>query len=205
VDPIGHLAEIVLALKKLDERWRGREGHVLLAPGVGRSIVPIRVSGGASLAEIADGCCVEFAVTMDPDDRSEPVLAEIRAAIDEVASLYRWLRENPPQIDVPIVHRIMEPLAPDPSEPLVGRIRRPLRGGGGPQLPIGAMPGPCDANILAAAGQPAMVFGPGRLQDGAHGTNEFVRADDLIAATHAFACVIVELCQDAERSDASGE
>jgi acetylornithine deacetylase len=194
VDPIGYLADIVAALRDLDDEWRGRSGHPLLGPGVARSIVPIRVSGGASRAEIADRCEVEFAVTLDPLDRSGDALAEIRAAVDRVASGSRWLREHPPTIEFPIVHRVIEPLALDPADALIQRIRHPLPGRGGSESEVGCMPGPCDANILTTAGQPAIVFGPGRLADGAHGTNEFVRIDDLLAASWAFACVIAELC-----------
>jgi acetylornithine deacetylase len=194
VDPIGYLADIVAALRDLDEEWRTRPGHPLLGPGVARSIVPIRVSGGASRAEIADRCEVEFAVTLDPLDRSGDALTEIRTAVDRVASGSRWLREHPPTIEFPIVHRVIEPLALDPADALIQRIRRPLPGQGGSERELGCMPGPCDANILTTAGQPAIVFGPGRLEDGAHGTNEFVRIDDLLAASWAFACVIAELC-----------
>jgi acetylornithine deacetylase len=95
VDPIGYLADIVAALRDLDDEWRGRCGHPLLGPGVARSIVPIRVSGGASRAEIADRCEVEFAVTLDPLDRSGDALTEIRTAVDRVASGSRWLRKHP--------------------------------------------------------------------------------------------------------------
>jgi acetylornithine deacetylase/succinyl-diaminopimelate desuccinylase-like protein len=194
VDAITLTSGILTALRTVDERWRARPSHPLLPAGVGRSVCPILVSGGNSRAEIADECVAEFAVSFDPADDVQTAMSEIRAAIDEVTARSRWLRAHPPEIALPIVHRLLPPLLTDPAEESVRRLARPLAGQHGPEVPLGAMPGPCDANVLAEAGQRAVVFGPGRLGDGAHGSNEHVNIDDLATACWIDACMIAEFC-----------
>jgi acetylornithine deacetylase/succinyl-diaminopimelate desuccinylase-like protein len=194
VDAITLMAALLEGLRALDDRWQARPGHPLLPAGVGRAVCPIRIGGGNSRAEIADECSAEFAVSFDPADDVDAAMREVQAAIDEVAARSRWLRAHPPKVETPIVHRLLAPLLLDLADEPVRRLSHPLAERQGPAVPLGAMPGPCDANVLAVAGQRAVIFGPGRLGDGAHGSNEFVSADDLAAACWIDACMIAELC-----------
>jgi formylaminopyrimidine deformylase len=194
VDAISLMADILTALRDLDDRWRALPSHPSLSVGVGRAICPIRITGGNSRAEIADECVAEFAVSFDPRDDVDIAMGQVQMAIDEVTAHSRWLRAHPPKVEAPIIHRLLAPLLLDSADESVRRLSHPLAREQGPVVPLGAMPGPCDANVLAAAGQCAVIFGPGRLGDGAHGSNEFVSIDDLVTACWIDACMIAEFC-----------
>jgi acetylornithine deacetylase/succinyl-diaminopimelate desuccinylase-like protein len=55
-------------------------------------------------------------------------------------------------------------------------------------------PGACDANIMNEKGHPTVIFGPGDLSWGAHGTGEYVPIDEVIAACKVYAGLIVDVC-----------
>jgi acetylornithine deacetylase/succinyl-diaminopimelate desuccinylase-like protein len=57
------------------------------------------------------------------------------------------------------------------------------------------MPTPTDANLFAAAGQPAIVCGPGYLVgSGVHGLNEHVKIADVVAAAKSYTATILDYC-----------
>jgi acetylornithine deacetylase/succinyl-diaminopimelate desuccinylase-like protein len=57
------------------------------------------------------------------------------------------------------------------------------------------MPTPSDANVLAGAGQPTMVCGPGHLVgNGVHGLDEHIDIGEVVAAAKGYAKMIVDWC-----------
>ncbi|HEY0248671.1 MAG TPA: M20/M25/M40 family metallo-hydrolase [Gryllotalpicola sp.] len=191
VDAVSLATRYIAALNELDASWSERPTSPLLDEEVGRSICPIRVAGGASAAEIAGDCVVEFCATLDPGDSVEAATAEIVAAIAKVTDASRWLSAHPPRLTLPIVHRVIEPLNFAVGRPIAEALVAELAAIV-PSVRLGAMPGPCDANIIASElGAPAVVFGPGLLADGAHGENESVVIAELLEVCIADACLML--------------
>jgi acetylornithine deacetylase len=56
----------------------------------------------------------------------------------------------------------------------------------------------CDAYYLNRLGIPAIVLGPGALNNNVHGDNEFIYIDDLIKATKIYAAMAMDWCEVAE-------
>ena len=193
VDAVEKARAIMDALARLDRDWGLHEKHPLMPPG-GMNLGPVSIQGGGYRAEMPPSCEVVYAVVVRPGRGCEEVMAEIGRVVDAVETADSWLRVHPPAIDYPVIHMAIEPLDLPLNHPGVGAVARAFREALGREPELGCFPGPCDANIMAAAGQPALIFGPGDLSYGAHGTDEFVPVRDVVEACKVYAGLIVDWC-----------
>lgn len=193
VDAIAKMRKIMDALTHLEQDWALYQKHPLMPPG-GMNLSPVRIEGGSLRAEMPPSCTAVYAVVVQPAAHCDDVLAEIRRAIDGVVATDSWLRAHPPVIAYPVIHRVLEPLDLPVDHPGVVTLARAYREALGREPTFGSLPGPCDANIMAAAGQPTMIFGPGDLSFGAHGTNEFIPVQQVIDACKVYAAFIIDWC-----------
>jgi acetylornithine deacetylase len=202
VDAISKMHKLLDALTDLEQDWGLYQKHAVMPPG-GMNLCPVYIQGGSHRAAMSESCAVEFAVVFNPGLRSSEVLRQIRAAIDGVSARDTWLREHPPVIEVPIIHQILEPVNLPLDHPGVRALRAAYVDALGTTPELGCLPGPCDANIMSEKGATTVIFGPGDLSWGAHGTNEYVPIDQVIAACKVYASLIVDLCVPAsvEHSD----
>ena len=201
VDAIEKMRKLMAALSDLERDWVLYDRHPLVPPG-DMGLCPVYINGGAHRAAMSDFCEVEYSVVYNPGLRSDDVLAQIRAAIDGVLATDTWLRENPPEIEVPVIHQILEPVNVPLEHPAVVGLSGAFREALGRQPEYGSLPGPCDANIMCEAGWPTIIFGPGDLSFGAHGTDEYVPVDQVVDACKVYASLILDLCAapDGEKS-----
>jgi acetylornithine deacetylase/succinyl-diaminopimelate desuccinylase-like protein len=160
----------------------------------------VSITGGSYRAEMPPGCEVVSAVVYNPALTGDEVMAQIRSVIDGVAQADTWLREHPPRIDFPVIHRVLDPVNVPLDHEAVAAMTNAYRGALGREPELGCLPGPCDANIMAGAGETTVVFGPGDLAPGAHGTDEFVPVEQVIAACKVYAHLIVDWCGVGDRS-----
>ncbi|MFN8591189.1 MAG: M20/M25/M40 family metallo-hydrolase [Thermomicrobiales bacterium] len=193
VDAIEKMRTIMDALSALDRDWSLHEKHPLMPPG-GMNLSPVQIGGGALRAEMPPACSATYAVVVQPAADCAAVLAEIERAVAAVTATDRWLRDHPPRVTCPVIHRVLPPLDVPQDHPGVLALARASREALAREPVIGCFPGPCDANIMAAADQPTIIFGPGDLGYGAHGANEFVPVQQVIDACKVYAGLIVDWC-----------
>jgi len=110
-----------------------------------------------------------------------------------------WLREHPPVIDYPVIHRVLDPVNLPLDHVAVQTLQQSFRTALGREPELGCLSGPCDANIMTGAGETTIIFGPGDLAFGAHGTSEYVPVDQVIDACKVYASFIIDWCGVTEK------
>ncbi len=193
VDAVEKARTIMDALSHLERDWALYQRHPVMPPG-GMNLCHVSIEGGSYRAEMPPRCEVVYAVVYNPALTGDEVLAQIRAVIDGVAQTDSWLRQHPPVIDYPVIHRVLDPVNLPLDHEAVAALTGAFRTALGREPELGCLSGPCDANIMTGAGETTIIFGPGDLADGAHGTNESVPVDQVIDACKVYASLIVDWC-----------
>jgi acetylornithine deacetylase/succinyl-diaminopimelate desuccinylase-like protein len=198
VDAIEKARKIMDALSHLERDWALYQHHPVMPPG-GMNLCHVSIQGGSYRAEMPPSCEVVYAVVYNPALKGDQVISEIEAVIDGVVQADSWLREHPPVIEYPVIHRVLDPVNLPLDHQAVTTLATAFRSALGREPDLGCLPGPCDANIMAGAGETTIIFGPGDLAFGAHGTNEYVPVDQVIDAAKVYAHLIVDWCGVSER------
>mgnify|MGYP000122275605 CR=1 FL=1 len=166
-DAIVDMARVLMALEATDRELQGRSpSEHQGTPSLHASII----SGGRELSVYPDRCVLQFerrTVTSE-DDRVvvgevEAILAHLRAADAAFLGAVRLLTSRPP-------YRL------SPSAPLPVALADALTARGLSAAPVG-MSFWTDAAILAGAGIPSVLFGPGGA--GLHSIEEYVTLADI--------------------------
>lgn len=193
VDAISKMQKVLSALAELERDWGIHKRHPLIAPGT-MNLCPIYIEGGDHRSSMSETCQAEFAVVYNPDVTTHEVLAEIEAAVHSVTAADRWLRDHPPRIDAPIMHRIMEPFEVPADHPSVTSLAQAYWEALGREPTVTGFEGASDANIMSEEGVTTIVCGPGDIAFGAHGANEYVPIRQVVDACKIYASLIVEVC-----------
>jgi acetylornithine deacetylase len=184
-------------LRRLEQQWGFSKRHPLYRPGQ-FTIMPGIVEGGTSGVQfplfVPEFMRTEYLVWYPPDDDAGAVMHEIEAHVRAVAATDPWLHEHEPTIEWKL-H--WPPNAPK-AEAITTAMRRAHEWAArdtpfaGPAQTVG-FPAVDDATWLTLAGIPAISYGPGDLGI-AHADDEFVRIDEVMCATRAFALLAMEWC-----------
>lgn len=193
VDAVEKARKIMDALSHLERDWGLYQHHLVMPPG-GMNLCHVSIQGGSYRAEMPPSCEVVYAVVYNPALTGDQVIAQIRTVMDGVVQADSWLREHPPIIDYPVIHRVLDPVNLPLDHPSVMALQAAFRTALGREPELGCLPGPCDANIMSGAGETTIIFGPGDLAYGAHGTNEHVPVDQVIDACKVYAHLIIDWC-----------
>lgn len=193
VDAINKMRKLMDALTVLEQDWAIYQKHPMMPPG-GMNLCPVYLHGGSHRAAMSESCVVEYAVVFNPGLRSAEVLQQIQTAIDGAVASDTWLRTHRPLLEAPVIHQILEPVNLPLDHPGVQALGAAYAHAVGGTPEFSCLPGPCDANIMNEKGATTAIFGPGDLSWGAHGTNEYVPLDQVIAACKVYAALIIDLC-----------
>lgn len=194
VNAIDLMSRILERLRDLEHQWALYEKHPLMAPGT-MALNPVQIHGGGMQATTPDRCSAVWAATLSPNRPCADVIAEIKRVIDTVTVGDVWLQANPPEVVFPYLHTYYDPIDLQVDHPAAKMLIRAVAEATGAKECVGIMPTPTDANLFSAAGQPAMVCGPGQLVgSGVHGLNEHIKIDDVVRAAKAYAAMIVDWC-----------
>jgi acetylornithine deacetylase len=194
VNAIDAMTRIMSRLAQLETQWGLHEAHPLMAPGT-MAMNPVQITGGGMQATTPEACSAVWAVTASPNRTCGDVIEEIERVVASVAIGDPWLSKHPPVVTFPFLHPEYEPINLPLSHPAVATLSDALAAAVGTRRGEGIMPTPSDANVLAGAGQPTMVCGPGHLVgNGVHGLDEHIDIGEVVAAAKGYAKMIVDWC-----------
>jgi acetylornithine deacetylase len=168
VDAIMHMGHVLVALDKLGRQLVARPAHPLLGHG---SLHAALIDGGQELSSYPERCRLSVERRTIPGETRASVEAELRAALAEASAAVPNLRAG---LRATLERQPFE-IAPE------AEIVRIVRGQAGRQR--GALPavqgafGWMDSALLAAAGIPTVIYGPGGA--GAHAAVEWADLDEL--------------------------
>jgi acetylornithine deacetylase len=173
VDAIARMGGVLVALEALDRDLRGRPGHPLVGTG---SLHAGVIGGGSEFSTYPERCLLQAERRTIPGEPPERVEAELQQLLDGPGA--------PPTLRV-VASR--EPFEVSPAEEIVQLVRRHARAG----EPVGESFW-TDAALIAGAGIPTVLFGPGG--EGAHAACEWVAVDDVERCAEVLLAVAGEFC-----------
>jgi acetylornithine deacetylase len=191
VDAIQLGMKVMDALKFLEASLSTTESHTLyeeypiLVP-----VTPDKIRAGLWKGMVAPECVIEGYFEPLPGKPVEE-WERIFAKYVKYASRHDpWLRENPPKVEFTERYRGYEL---DVGSPFVQVLKDSYQEVKGGQAKVIGADGGCDAWIRSLyGGSSTVVFGP--RGGNAHGADEFVYIDDLIATEKILALAILEWC-----------
>ncbi len=184
--------------KEWNHRWKksavghgGRPGHD--RQGIGAfNINPSFINSGEYIAAVPGCTKITYAVWYPPEVDAEDIMAEIEERVHCLAQTDDWLREHPP-----VIERCGQwwpgYVVPEESEP-VAMLKQAFRDSLGREAVISGFRAVCDGTWLMEDGIPTVVLGPGALDDGGHGYNEFVSRQEVIDAAKVYVSFIYDWC-----------
>ncbi len=163
VDAIAKMGAVLVGLEALDRALRAGAGHPLLGTG---SFHASLVEGGQEFSSYPARCVLSAERRTVPGEAPETVLAEVERLLGELA------RRDPDFLGSARVLFSRSPLEADTAHPFVEL----LRGCAGEVQLVGEAYW-TDAALLADAGIPTVVYGPGG--EGAHAAIEWLDLAEL--------------------------
>jgi acetylornithine deacetylase/succinyl-diaminopimelate desuccinylase family protein len=180
-DAIVHMGAVLAEVGALDRRLAGADRHPLLGRG---SVHASIIGGGQELSSYPERCLLQI------ERRTLP--GETAAALEaEVTDLLARARE--PALDATgRVTLVREPFEVAAEADIVTLVRRVGADVAGRDIEVVGHTAWMDAAILAAAGIPTVVFGPGG--EGAHAVEEWVDLGEVEQCARVLAGVAAEWC-----------
>lgn len=168
-DAIVHMGRVLVALGELDRELQARPPRPLLGSG---SLHAGLIRGGREVSTYPDECVLDLERRTLPGESDQDVLGDLEAILQE-------LRRGDPEFEAECrMVLARRPLATPPDHELPRALLAAASRHGAMQVPS-AMTFWTDAALLAEAGIPSVVFGPGG--GGLHTPDEFVRSADVLA------------------------
>lgn len=183
VDAIAKMGHVLVGLEELDRSLRAAPGHPLLGAG---SVHASLIEGGQELSSYPERCLLRVERRTIPGETREAAEAQIGALLERLhdadptfrATMTTTLLRDPFEvaIDEPIARLLHEQ-----TTALLGR-----------EPAISGSAGWMDSALLAAAGIPTVIFGPGG--EGAHAVVEWVDLEQVEQCAQVLLAVIEEFC-----------
>ena len=183
VDAIVKMGKVLLGLEKLDRSLRAHPSHPLLQSG---SVHASLITGGQELSSYPDRCLLSVERRTIPGETQQTVEAELQHICDEIAADDPDFKAS---FKTTLVREAFE-VAED--EPIVQAVLRETQSLFGRQPGIGCSFAWMDSALLAAAGIPTVIFGPGG--EGAHAVVEWADLDQLEQSAQVLLNVIKTFC-----------
>jgi acetylornithine deacetylase len=183
VDAIAKMGPILSGLEALDRRLRAQPRHPLLGSG---SVHASIIAGGQELSSYPARCRLMAERRTVPGETPELVG-------EEIAGLIEAARQGAP--DLAATYSIgfsRDPFEVGAGEPIVAAVREQARRRLGREPRVYGETFWADSGLIAAAGIPALLFGPGGA--GAHATEEWADLDQLEACVDVLVAVASEFC-----------
>lgn len=178
IDAIAKMGKVLVALEALDRSLRAAPSHPLLGSG---SLHASLIAGGQELSSYPERCLLNVERRTVPGETRERVEAQFQALLDQIAA-------TDPQFKASMkTMMVREPFEVSEEEPVFQTLLRQATRLLGDEPGVGGSFGWMDSALLAEAGIPTVIFGPGGA--GAHAVIEWSdlaqlqRCADILVAT----------------------
>jgi acetylornithine deacetylase/succinyl-diaminopimelate desuccinylase-like protein len=142
------------------------------------------IRGGTGVTLVPDRCQIEFDRQVLPGERIEDV-------IREVENIFASIREDN-EIEIELVKtQHFNPWQISQQNPVVALLGRACRKILGRPPAFSGLNGYCEVELLAGAGIPSVVFGPGA-DSAAHAPDEYVAIREVVDAARIYAILAYE-------------
>jgi len=183
VDAIVKMAKVLNGLEELDHALRATSSHPLLKSG---SVHASLIDGGQGFSTYPDHCKLSIERRTIPGETRERVEAEIQRIFDHIAAF------DPAFKATTRTTLVREPFEVHEDERIVQLVRDQASAVRGREPSIIGGTGWMDSALLAAAGIPTVIFGPGGA--GAHAVVEWADLDLVELCAEILLKVIEEFC-----------
>jgi len=183
VDAIAKMGRVLTGLEALDRRLRAGPAHPLLGTG---SVHASLIAGGQERSSYPERCRLDVERRTVPGETAGGVLDELRAVVAAAAA------EDPELRAEVRAGQCQLPLETAAESPVVRAVVEAAEAGGGRPPRLFGAPFWTDAALLAAAGIPAVLFGPGG--DGAHAVVEWSDLDQVARSVEVLTRVAGRIC-----------
>jgi len=183
VDAIVKMAKVLNGLEELDHTLRTSPSHPLLKSG---SVHASLIEGGQELSTYPDHCSLRIERRTIPGETQERVEAEIQRIFDRIAASDPAFKATLRTI------LVRDPFEVHEDEYIVQLVRNQAGRVLGSEPAMTSGTGWMDAALLAAAGIPTVVFGPGGA--GAHAVVEWADLEQVELCAEILLSVIEEFC-----------
>jgi acetylornithine deacetylase len=178
------MGPVLVGIADLDRRIRSRAAHPLLGTG---SLHASLISGGQELSSYPERCVLRVERRTVPGETRESVEQELSALLERIAG------EDPAFAADLEVGLVRQPLEVRPDAPIARAVARACARINGHEPSVIGQTGWTDSAILAAAGIPAVVFGPGGA--GAHALVEWSDLDQVCRGADILVSAIADFCK----------
>jgi acetylornithine deacetylase len=137
-------------------------------------------------------CSVEYNIWYYPFETIDQIQAEFEQYVLDVCRLDPWLRQHPPRFTWALRNVRFPPFSTNPDHEFITALRDAAQGAGITPR-IEGFSAVADLAWYSKWGVPGALFGAGDVRL-AHGPDEHVRCDDLIAATKTLALTLLRWC-----------
>lgn len=200
VDALEHLLPIIDMFYRKEKDWNlntMRSSVMGTGDGMGVgafTINPCSFSGGGYIGSIPAEARITYGVWFDNKISKEDMMKEIRESIEAVCFNDSWLRENPPEIIMPIIQDwpgYSTPKDCDFVNCLVSSCEDAL----GRKPVVTGFKAACDATWTGMEGIPSVTLGYGSPANRAHTIDEYCEIDGLIESAKAYASIMMDWCE----------
>jgi acetylornithine deacetylase len=181
-DAIMRMGRVLQRLESLDRELQARTPHPIMGTG---SLHASIVSGGRELSSYPDRCRLQMERRTVPGETGQSAEAEVKRILQELAA------DDPEFEAAATLTFARPPYELDADHPLVQSLLSTARRAGCGTGTIG-MSFWTDAAVLASAGIPSVLFGPGGA--GLHSVQEYVTVSDVVSCRDALAALALEWC-----------
>jgi acetylornithine deacetylase/succinyl-diaminopimelate desuccinylase family protein len=185
VNAIYRIADIVLELRRLHEALTRRRAH----PLVGSASLNVGTITGGS------GTCIVPARASITIDRRVLPGEPVDGAIQELEAILAERRRCDPELRARLtLQNVAAAMEVAAEEPVVKAIRRSVRAVLARDPGVHGWTATADSNMLVNDLRiPTVIFGPGSIAKVAHQANEYVRVEELNAATEVYVRAMTDL------------
>ena len=206
VNAIEKMLKLILAIQELERQWANAKTHPRFPAGY-NSILPGLIVGGPGggrdgrLAMVTNPgttpnyCAVEYNIWFYPFETNDEIKAAFERYVLDACQLDPWLKKHPPRFTWALRNISFPPFSTDPQHAFIRLLQECARDAGITPRVTG-FSAVADIAWYSRWGVPGALFGAGDVRL-AHGPDEHVAVDDLVAATRALALTMLRWCGQA--------
>jgi acetylornithine deacetylase len=199
VDALEHLLPIVEMFYRKEKDWNLNTMRSSVMGtgdnmGVGAFYLnPVSFSGGGYIGSIPAEARITYGVWFDNKISKEDMMNEIRKSVDAVCFTDSWLKENPPEIIMPIIQD-WPGYSTERDSDFVRNLVSACEDALGRKPVVTGFKAACDATWISMAGIPSVTFGNGTMANRVHTIDEYCDIDDLVQCAKAYASIMMDWC-----------